>query len=78
MASHRRPPAQDLPDIDPEEMMAGSPFAIPPSPGQLRPRPLPKVLAVAMEDGDLVAFLTAIGLIVAVVAALGVSLLPGF
>ena len=69
----RRPPAQDLPDIDPEEMMAGSPFAIPPSPGRTGPR-----LAVPPEDGDFTAFLAAIALIVALVSAIGVSLLPGF
>ena len=68
----RRPPAQDLPDIDPEEKMAGSPFAIPPSPGQPA-----RVLAGAMEDGDLTACLAAIALVVALVAALGLSLLPG-
>ena len=73
MANRRSPHAEDLLDIDPEEMMAGSPFAIPPNPGQSG-----KVLAVAMEEGDLTAFLAAIALIVALVSAVGVSLLPGF
>ena len=73
MASRHSPPAEDLPDIGPEEMMAGSPFAIPPSPGRSG-----KVLAVAMEDGDFTAFLAAIAFIVALVSAIGVSLLPGF
>jgi hypothetical protein len=73
MATRRSPHAEDLLDIDPDEIMAGSPFAIPPSPGRSS-----KVLAVAMEDGDFTAFLAAIALIVALVSAIGVSLLPGF
>lgn len=73
MATRRSPHAEDLLDIDPDEIMAGSPFAIPPSPGQSG-----KVLAVAMEDGDFTAFLAAIALIVALVSVIGVSLLPGF
>ncbi|RYJ02802.1 MAG: hypothetical protein EON47_06340 [Acetobacteraceae bacterium] len=72
MATCPSPHAEDLLDIDPDEIMAGSPFAIPPSPGQSG-----KVLAVAMEQGDLTAFLAAIALIFALVSALGVSLLPG-
>ena len=73
MATRRSPPAEHPLDVASEEAMAGSPFAIPPSPGRTGPR-----LAVPPEDGDFTAFLAAIALIVALVSAIGVSLLPGF
>lgn len=63
---------QDLPDIDPEEMMAGSPFAIPPSPTLSR-----QTFALVMERGDFGAFVTALGLIFGLVSLIGISVLPG-
>ncbi len=62
---------QDLPDIDPEEMMAGSPFAIPPNPTLSR-----QTLALVMEKGDFGAFVIALGLIFGLVSLIGISVLP--
>jgi hypothetical protein len=61
------------PDIDPDIMMKGPPFAIPVKPGQP-----PVSLVVAIEPGDLRGFLLALGLIFGLVAILGVSVLPGY
>ncbi|MDN3566718.1 hypothetical protein QWZ14_20275 [Paeniroseomonas aquatica] len=63
---------QDLPEVDPQERMAGSPFAIPPSPQAARRMP-----AAVLDQGDVPAFLAALGLIFALVSLVGIAVLPG-